>query len=59
MTSQRFAVDGGSPVRTRPFGATREFGEADVAAVAEVIRSGRFVRPLGHHSAPLLVTSPF
>jgi dTDP-4-amino-4,6-dideoxygalactose transaminase len=41
MTSQRLAIDGGTPVRTRPFGATHEFGEEDVAAVAEVIRSGQ------------------
>src|SRR5262245_39077559 len=41
MTSARLAIEGGTPVRTRPFGATHEFGEEDVAAVAEVIRSGQ------------------
>ena len=40
MFEDRLAFDGGKPVRTRPFGPTHEFGDADVAAVAEVIRSG-------------------
>ena len=39
MTSQRLAVDGGTPVRTRPFGATHEFGEEDVAAVTHDLKS--------------------
>jgi perosamine synthetase len=34
------AVHGGRPVRTRPFGPQHEFGEAEIAALAEVVRSG-------------------
>ena len=38
--SDRLAIDGGCPVRTRPFGASHDFGSEDIAALAEVIRSG-------------------
>jgi dTDP-4-amino-4,6-dideoxygalactose transaminase len=38
--SERLAIDGGTPVRTRPFGAHHEFGDEDIAALAEVVRSG-------------------
>ena len=36
----KLAIHGGTPVRTRSFGPQHEFGEEDVAAAAEVIRSG-------------------
>jgi len=36
----RLAIDGGTPVRTESFGPDHEFGDADAAAVAEVIHSG-------------------
>ena len=38
------AIHGGEPVRTRPFGPGHDFGEDDVAAVGEVIRSGNIGR---------------
>ncbi len=34
------AIDGGTPVRTKPFGPGHDFDEDDVEAVAEVVRSG-------------------
>src|SRR5437660_10847309 len=40
MPIERLAIDGGPPVRTRPFGSTHDFGEEDIAALAEVINSG-------------------
>jgi dTDP-4-amino-4,6-dideoxygalactose transaminase len=40
MTSERLASAGGTPVRTRPFGPTHDFGEEDIHALADVIRSG-------------------
>src|SRR5215470_10234856 len=41
MAIERLAIEGGTPVRTRPFGPTHDFGDEDVAALAEVIRSGK------------------
>ena len=38
--SERLAMHGGAPVRTRPFGPGHEFGDDDIAALTEVIRSG-------------------
>ncbi|MGN6756755.1 MAG: DegT/DnrJ/EryC1/StrS family aminotransferase [Thermomicrobiales bacterium] len=38
--AEQLAVDGGRPVRTRPFGPTHDFGDEDIAALAEVIHSG-------------------
>ncbi len=38
--NERLAIDGGTPVRTRPFGPHHDFGEQDIAALAEVVRSG-------------------
>ena len=38
--NQQLAIDGGTPVRSKPFGPGHEFGDADVAAIAEVIHSG-------------------
>ena len=41
MATERLALDGGAPVRTRPFsGPTHDFGEDDIAALAEVIHTG-------------------
>ena len=37
----QLAIHGGTPVRTEPFGPTHDFGDDDVAAVAEVIKGGR------------------
>ena len=42
--NEQLAIDGGSPVRTKPFGPTHDFGEEDVEAVAEVIRSGHLAK---------------
>lgn len=39
--SDQLAIHGGTPVRTQPFGATHDFGEDDVEAVSEVIRTGK------------------
>ena len=38
--TELLAIDGGSPVRTEPFGPTHDFGHQDSEAVSEVIRSG-------------------
>ena len=38
------AIHGGEPVRTAGFGPGHDFGEDDVEAVAEVIRSGNIGR---------------
>ena len=37
---ERLAIEGGTPVRTRPFGPGHDFGEDDAEAVAEVVRTG-------------------
>ena len=34
------AIDGGTPVRTEPFGPMHDFGDEDIEALAEVVRSG-------------------
>ena len=39
MTDQ-LAIHGGTPVRTKPFGPSHDFGDDDVAAIAEVIKTG-------------------
>ena len=39
MTDQ-LAIHGGTPVRTAPFGPSHDFGDDDVAAIAEVIKGG-------------------
>lgn len=39
--NEQLAIHGGTPVRTQPFGATHDFGEDDIAAVSEVLRTGR------------------
>lgn len=38
---EQLAIHGGTPVRTQPFGATHDFGEDDIAAVSEVLRTGK------------------
>ncbi len=38
--ADKLAIEGGTPVRTEPFGPGHGFGEDDVEAVAEVVRSG-------------------
>jgi perosamine synthetase len=38
--AERLAIEGGAPVRTWPFGPGHDFGDDDIAALAEVIRSG-------------------
>ena len=42
--NERLAIEGGTPVRTRPFGPTHEFDDDDVASVAEIILSGEIRR---------------
>ncbi len=37
---ERLAIEGGTPVRTAPFGPAHEFGDEDIAAVGDVLRSG-------------------
>ena len=39
--SEQLAIHGGTPVRTQPFGATHDFEEDDIAAVSEVLRTGK------------------
>lgn len=39
--SEALAIHGGTPVRTQPFGPTHDFGDDDIEAVTEVIRSGK------------------
>ena len=41
---ERLAIDGGTPVRTAPFGPGHDFGDEDIAALSEVIRSGNLSR---------------
>ena len=38
--NERLAINGGTPVRTQPFGQSHDFGDEDIAALTEVIRSG-------------------
>lgn len=39
--SEALAIHGGTPVRAQPFGPTHDFGDDDIEAVTEVIRSGK------------------
>ena len=39
--NEQLAIHGGTPVRTQPFGATHDFEEDDIAAVSEVLRTGK------------------
>ena len=38
--SDRLAIHGGAPVRAEPFGPRHDFGDDDIAALTEVVRSG-------------------
>ena len=42
--SERLAIEGGTPVRTRPFPQPYDYGDDDIAAVSEVLRSGNIGR---------------
>lgn len=44
MTTERLAIDGGTPVRTKPFGPTHDFGQDDVDAIAAVLNTGSIGR---------------
>lgn len=37
---ERLAIDGGTPVRTEPFGPMHDYGDEEIANLTEVIRSG-------------------
>jgi dTDP-4-amino-4,6-dideoxygalactose transaminase len=39
--NEPLAIHGGAPVRTQPFGPSHDFGEEDIAALTEVVRSGK------------------
>ena len=39
--NEKLAIHGGTPVRTQPFGPTHDFGEDDVEAVSEILRTGK------------------
>lgn len=41
---ERLAIDGGTPVRTRPFPPHYNYDDADIALVTEVIRSGNVAK---------------
>ena len=36
----KLAIEGGTPIRAAPFGPSHEFGDEDIAAVGDVLRSG-------------------
>ncbi|MCY4118260.1 MAG: DegT/DnrJ/EryC1/StrS family aminotransferase [Caldilineaceae bacterium] len=38
--SEKLAIEGGNPVRTLPFGESHFFGDEDIEALSEVVRSG-------------------
>ena len=57
-TAERLAVDGGTPLRTRPFPTIndalgRQLGDEELALLTEVIRSGRLNRNSGTKVAAL------
>jgi perosamine synthetase len=37
---EKLALHGGTPVRTQPFGPSHDFGDEEIAALTEVVRSG-------------------
>ena len=41
---ESLAIHGGTPIRTQPFGPSHEFGDADIAALTEVIQSGHLAQ---------------
>ena len=42
--SEQLAIHGGTPVRTKEFGPSHDFGDDDIAAFAEVVRSGNLAK---------------
>jgi dTDP-4-amino-4,6-dideoxygalactose transaminase len=44
MLAERLAIDGGTPIRTAPFGPSHDFGQEDIQALADVINSGSIGR---------------
>jgi len=44
VSANRLAIDGGTPVRTRPFGPNHDFGQDDIDAVARVLSTGNIGR---------------
>ncbi|MGH2558683.1 MAG: DegT/DnrJ/EryC1/StrS family aminotransferase [Thermomicrobiales bacterium] len=44
MLTERLAIDGGTPVRTRPFGPSHDFGQDDIDAVAALLNTGNLGR---------------
>ncbi|GAB6165223.1 DegT/DnrJ/EryC1/StrS aminotransferase family protein [Thermostilla marina] len=48
---RRLAIEGGSPVRQEPFPPWPSFAEDEIAAVVDVLRSGRVNQWTGHHVA--------
>jgi dTDP-4-amino-4,6-dideoxygalactose transaminase len=42
MNTNKLAIDGGTPVRARPFPEWPVFDESEIAAVTEVVRSGKW-----------------
>ena len=53
LRAARLAIDGGSPVRNRPLPAWPVFAEDEIAAVAEVLRSGKANYWHGEHGRAL------
>ena len=37
---EKLALHGGTPVRNQPFGPSHDFGDEEIAALTEVVRSG-------------------
>ena len=50
------AIDGGAPVRERPFARWPDFDDATVEAVADVLRSGKLTYWAGRHGRELEAT---
>ncbi|RMG01474.1 MAG: DegT/DnrJ/EryC1/StrS family aminotransferase, partial [Planctomycetota bacterium] len=46
---RRLAIEGGTPVRTEPLPPWPSFAEDEIAAVVDVLRSGRVNQWTGHH----------
>jgi perosamine synthetase len=42
--SEQLAIDGGTPVRTEPFGPMHDYGDEEIANLTEVIRSGKLAK---------------
>ena len=39
--NEQLALHGGTPVRSEPFGPSHDFDEDDIAAIADVVHSGK------------------